>query len=391
MKCLSDSLIRARIDEELTREERLEADRHLGSCDACRARLESLAAEAQHIERALSALAPGDAGQKDPRAAFAAFRAKHEGMESSQRLGALSRLFAAHPLPAWGGAAIAGLIVVMIAFAPARSLGQRVLAMLRVERVAVVPVSLSAMPGRNSMETVSRLLSDQVMVTLSPGKPQTATTPSQAAQLAGFHVRTLTGQSQPPRIAVEGERAFVMTLNRGRLQQVLSALGRPDLQLPASIDGSTIAVHIPKSVFVEYGNCPRHTVHAGPQQAPVADATGCTRLGEVPSPVVSVPPGLDINQLAEVALEAAGMTPEEAEAFCQTIDWTSTLVVPIPSGATTSMQVSVDGAEGTLITGHPHNGRPAQYDLLWVKNGIIYSIWGYGNAESALGLAGSLS
>ncbi|MGH9446876.1 MAG: anti-sigma factor family protein, partial [Terriglobia bacterium] len=387
-----DGLLRAKVDGELSGEELLEFDRHLSSCAECRKRMHAVSAEALRVREAFATLDPADGLAKDPQTAFVEFQARQEATEPPRGFGrSLAGLFSAHPLPAWGAAALVALIVILAAFAPARSLGQRVLAMLRVQRVAVVPVSLSAMPGRNTMETVSRILSDQVKVTLSPGKPQITASPSQASQIAGFHVRVLTGQSEAPQISVEGERGFVMTLNQDRLQEVLSALGRQDLQVPASIDGSTIAVHIPKMVLVDYGNCPHRGSQAGPPQPSPANTTGCTAMVQVASPTVSVPPNLNIDQLAEVALQAAGMTAEEAEAFCQTVDWTSTLVVPIPSGATTSMQVAVDGVEGTLISGRPRNGRPADYDLIWVKNGIIYSIWGFGGAEKALGLAGSLS
>jgi anti-sigma factor RsiW len=393
MKCLSESVLRAKIDGELSQEARFEVDRHLDLCEKCRRRLELVSEGAQRVHQALSSLDPDKTLARDPQAAFTAFQsAQDEVAQASKSFWkSLASVFSGHPVPAWGGAGLAALIVVLIVFAPARSLGQRILAMLRVQRVAVVPVSLNAMPGRNTMETVTRMLSDQVVVTLSPGKPQSVTSAPQAGQLAGFHVRTLTDQSQAPQISVQGEQAFVMTLSQDRLQEVLSALGRPDLQVPASINGSTIAVHIPKAVFIRYGDCPHHGTANGRQQPESSVALGCTGIAEVPSPIVSVPPGLNINQLAAVALQAAGMSAEQAEAFCQTVDWTSTLVVPIPTGLTSSMQVSVDGVEGSLITHTPRNGRPAGFDLIWVKNGIIYSIWGFGSPENALGLAGSLS
>ncbi len=392
MRCLSEGQLRAKIDGELSREELLELDRHMSSCEECRRRMQTLETETLLVQRALSTLNPADHLAKDARIAFADSQARHQDAPTPRGVGrSVAGAFSAHPLPAWCSVAFAALIVVLVSFAPARSLAQRVLAMLRVQRVAVVPVTLNAMPGRNTMETVSRILSDQVTVTLSPGKPQIVASPSQASQLAGFQVRTLTGQSAAPQISVRGELAFVMTLSQSRLEAVLSALGRPDLEVPASVDGSTIAVHVPKAVSVDYGNCPHQASQPGPQQTPPADAAGCTAMVEVPSPTVSVPPSLNINQLAALALQAIGMTAEEAEAFCQTVDWSSTLVVPIPSGTTTSMQVSVDGVEGTLISGSPRHGQPAKYDLIWVKNGILYSIWGFGSAENALGGAGSLS
>jgi hypothetical protein len=88
-------------------------------------------------------------------------------------------------------------------------------------------------------------------------------------------------------------------------------------------------------------------------------------------------------------LEFSGMTTEQAAAFTSTVDWTSTLVVPIPKNASTYEQVSVDGVTGTLIQ-RPSDDAP-QFALLWVKDGIIYAIGGLGsNSQLALELSNSL-
>jgi len=52
----------------------------------------------------------------------------------------------------------------------------------------------------------------------------------------------------------------------------------------------------------------------------------------------------------------------------------------------------VDGVQGTLIN-ISHMGHSAQpgYTLIWVKNGIIYSLAGRGDSSSAVALADSLN
>jgi hypothetical protein len=47
----------------------------------------------------------------------------------------------------------------------------------------------------------------------------------------------------------------------------------------------------------------------------------------------------------------------------------------------------VDGVTGTLISLRSDN----RYSLLWVKDGIIYSLNGHGDPNQALNLAASLS
>jgi hypothetical protein len=84
------------------------------------------------------------------------------------------------------------------------------------------------------------------------------------------------------------------------------------------------------------------------------------------------------------------MSAQDAQAFCDNVDWTSTLVIPIPRDAGSYETTSVDGVQGTLITlrGWAH-GMPG-YSLLWVKSGIIYSLTGFGSADQAVPLADSL-
>ncbi len=398
MNCLSDVMLRAKIDSELGPNELQHAEEHLGSCARCRERLKTMAAEAERVRHALAALEPRGDVSTSPQQGLAQFEApKETEVPSRSWLKGAARVFSAHPFPAWGGAALTALAVILVSFAPARTWGQRVLDMLRVKRVTVVPVDFAVAPGPNTQATIRQLLSDQVVETLSPGKPVTVSNASQASKLAGFTVRTLASEPTPPQIAVEGEQAYVMTLNQERLQEVMNELGRPDLQIPASVNGATVAVHIGKGVFIRYGNCAdygeQHTV--GPQGSAQGrqkiSAIGCMMMVEVPSPVVSVPPGMDISQLAEIALQAAGMTANEAQEFCQTVDWTSTLVVPVPSRAGSAAQVAVDGVDGTLITGNSFHGQPPRYTLIWVKDGIIYSLMGAGNSANAVALAGSLS
>lgn len=82
------------------------------------------------------------------------------------------------------------------------------------------------------------------------------------------------------------------------------------------------------------------------------------------------------------------MSPEEAAELTSTVDWTSTLLVPIPRNAATHEQVSVDGVTGTLIE---RTGEGPQFALLWVKDGIIYAISGLGaNSQQAVEMANSL-
>jgi hypothetical protein len=96
-----------------------------------------------------------------------------------------------------------------------------------------------------------------------------------------------------------------------------------------------------------------------------------------------------MSKLAEIGLEFTGMSPLQAQQFSQNVDWTSSLVIPIPRNAATYQQVTVDGVSGTLIQRPPDDA--PQYALVWVKDGIIYAIGGLGSdSAQAIEMANSL-
>jgi hypothetical protein len=83
------------------------------------------------------------------------------------------------------------------------------------------------------------------------------------------------------------------------------------------------------------------------------------------------------------------MSSSQAKEFCQTINWKSTLVLPLPRYVQSYDVVDVNGVRGTLIN-HPRNPGP-HYALIWVKSGMVYSLIGFGDAGEAVALANSLN
>ncbi len=393
MNCLTDQTLRALIDQEATESERQDAEQHLKQCADCRARMERMARENIEAKSALEFLTPQK--MTEPAQALQRFQARlaSEGDVSARR-GFLRGFFSLHPLPAWGALTTTAVIIVLLTFAPARSWTQRILAMLRVEKVTVVPLDLKFDTNSDTQALIRKVISDEVTVTLSAGKPQFAANASQATQMAGFPVRSFTDMKEAPKIGVVGEQAYIMKLDQNRLQSIIDSIGKSDLQVPKSVDGQEIAVHVPKSVFLRYGNCPEK--HPGSKPGDVdhsasAASAGCTIFAEVPSPIVSVPPELNVGQLFQIALQVGGMSPEEAQAFSSKVDWKSTLVVPIPRGASSYSEEQVDGVTGNLILAKGRRGQGPEYTLIWVKKGIIYSIHGSGGPDQARALARALS
>jgi anti-sigma factor RsiW len=400
MKCPKDGVLRALIDDELTAAESDILKRHLESCANCSRRGQHLAASAREVRAQLDTLAPNAAGLAiDPALGYGRFRQRFREVREP-RPGWVSRAFEARwRRPLWGTLAAACALVLLLSFAPSRTGAQRFLRSLRVEKLAIVPVDLSAFSPDSVDYTrgklIAQLISDSVVVTLKPAEPVSVATAADASQAAGFKVRALDALGAPQRILVGDQGAFHMTLDRDRIEAVLDQAGRSDVRLPSGIDGATVAVHVPKSVRVLYGACsasdrpPSLPNPAG--TAPQAVGSECIDFMQVPTPAVSIPPGLNVTALAEAGLQIAGLTAAEAHAFSQTVDWSSTLVIPIPRNGSSYQTMSVDGVNGTFVQLPARGDFQDRYALIWMKNGMLYSITGKGGSARALSAVQSLN
>ena len=67
------------------------------------------------------------------------------------------------------------------------------------------------------------------------------------------------------------------------------------------------------------------------------------------SPDVALPDGVDLAELGEAALRLLGMEASQAQALSESIDWSTTLVFPIPTDVDQVRQITIDGTDGLLI------------------------------------------
>jgi hypothetical protein len=303
-----------------------------------------------------------------------------------------TRLFS-FPLVRYGTAALL-ILALVLAFPASRAMAGELLNLFRVQQVTVVPVDftgLEQLTGDGALgNQFTQLISQSIVMDKKPGDPVEATSMEQASQMAGFNVRVPAGKT-PSQIYVTDSAAFRLEVDRTNAQALLNEAGRSDLVLPETVDGADISVKIPSSVSVAFGECPKlgSSEIVGEESDIASRYPDCVILVEIPSPTVNAPASLDVDELARIGLEFTGMSPEEAAEFASTVNWTSTLVVPIPNNASTYEQVTVDGVTGTLIQ------RPddvtSKYALLWVKDGIIHAISGRGaNSAQAIEMANSL-
>ncbi|OQY98737.1 MAG: hypothetical protein B6D41_02155 [Chloroflexi bacterium UTCFX4] len=95
-------------------------------------------------------------------------------------------------------------------------------------------------------------------------------------------------------------------------------------------------------------------------------------------------------------MRVLGLSADEARDFANKVDWSSTFLIPIPANAAEVRQVTVNGAEGLMLTsnGAARNGRglytKGDSVLLWANNGMVYAMQGNTNAVDLLEMANSV-
>jgi hypothetical protein len=297
-------------------------------------------------------------------------------------------------LPLWVVVICVAVIAGWFSFPPTRRLAEKFYGSLRVQRVQAVNVNLSSFVGPNANSTlqqmVSQMISDKVTVTENQPE-QPAASAAAASQAAGFPVQLLGKRKDAPELAVNGKHAFDLTVDRARLQAIFKEAGRPDLELPQSIEGATVAVTIPPIVRARYGDCPGRpsaTANIATPPPNSSQYSNCVLLSQGPSPEVKAPSSLDLGKLTEIGLELVGMTPGQAQQFLEKVSWRSMLGVPVPRFMRSYEAVTVNGVPGTLLSMAGRRG--PTYTLIWARNGMVYSLTGYGDSGGAVSLADSL-
>jgi hypothetical protein len=290
------------------------------------------------------------------------------------------------------------VIVGIVSIPATRNAMLKSLQSLRMQKVQTVNADFSSYVDPNSNpnlhQMVTQMISDKVQVETNEEDHNVSDIAS-AKQLAGFDVQLLAARKDAPQIVVGGQHKINVIVDRARLQAIATEAGHSEIALPQSIDGATVAVQVPRSVQVQYGTCPGPTTAGqlvadnltGPSPT-TTQFSDCVRLREGPDPIVNVPSGLDVGGLAEIGLETAGMTPTQASDFLHTIDWKATLTLAVPRALRSYQVVKVNGTSGTLLTMAGRRG--PGYALIWAKNGIVYSLTGFGDSGQAIPLADSL-
>ncbi|MCP4426465.1 MAG: hypothetical protein GY803_18380 [Chloroflexi bacterium] len=253
------------------------------------------------------------------------------------------------------------------AFPAVRAAASDFLGLFRVQKFSAISISPEqiAILQRAAEEG---LTPGKVEIIREPGELRPVDSLRQAAAETGIpSVRTLEKLGEPDNvwIADGGDGRLIVDLEGARA--IIEATGADPMLLPDSLDGAEVNV----SVF------------AGVQQE-WADGT---MLMQTESPVVEYPDDVDPVVLGEALLQVLGLNDDEAHRLARSIDWTSTVLLPVPRDFATFNEATVDGVSGLALTSVNGEGSA----LFWQKDGIVYLLLGADQpADELVSLAGTL-
>jgi hypothetical protein len=388
---LSEKEIMSYFAGEASNQEKLEIENHLAECPICQVQAEQLLASGVGTKERLSVVDPlGDESAQPTREAYILFEQRYLAKEKESMF---DKLFNRKYRFAWGTVGVIVLLAIAMLFPQVRAIGSSFLGLFRVEQFTIIQVDPDQIENRfENASGFESLISEDVQIE-EPGEMQEVIGKAEASEKAGFTVRVPSVASEDHPLNIQPGARVSMVVDLPKVQAVIDEIGYSDLQLPAVLDGSEVSMEIPAVVVMVFGSCdvsPEKIREAGMNpDGPVPDLRECVSLAQFPSPEISAPPGLDIGGIGEVYLQVIGMSPEEAAQFSQSVDWTTTLVVPIPRYDTEHQEVFVDGVQGSLIM-QSENSEFPHYLLVWIRDGIVYALSGPGSAQSAIELANSL-
>jgi hypothetical protein len=291
--------------------------------------------------------------------------------------------------PAAVALAAAAAFLISLSFPAVRAVAQQFLDLFRVQRFVAVSADPERLKQIQRIATegfdLKSLLSRNVKVVKEPGQLQLVESVAAAEQLSGLAVQlpaTLPNEMVQEQMAVGGEGALEFTADTALLQEVLDALDLRDVLVPQQLNGAVVKVRMPSRVITNY------------RRAGMARAT----LLQAASPEISLPQGVNLPEIVEIALRILGMSLDEARQYAYSIDWHGTLLVPVPADVASFREVEVGTSRGLLIEvsgqrsfGPSGGARGEQGSMvLWSDGGKVFSLSGTINKRDLLQMASAI-
>ena len=264
----------------------------------------------------------------------------------------------------WATLSVLILLVIVVSIPGVRAAASDFLGLFRVQKFA--PISISAEQIALLAEIAeSGLYPGEIEMFDEPGPALPVESAGAAGEAAGWEARSPNSREEADQVFVIEGGAGRLTIDVENTRHLVEAAGADPGLIPDSLDGATVDVTVYPAVSQSWQDG--------------------IMLNQSPSPSIEYPEEVDTAALGEALLQALGMDSRQARRLARSIDWTSTLLLPIPEGMATFSEVSVDGVDG-LALGSMDGSHSA---LLWQKDGMVYVLSG-GQVDALIAVANSL-
>lgn len=377
--CMDTGTLRAYLDHECDPATQQAVAAHLEQCATCRAAATALAAQAVQIAALLPAapVPPPDLALRQMQATIAHDLEPDQVRTPTRRTSPMNRSFT--PMRRIAAAAVAVLMLTgLLLLPPVQALADQLLQIFRVQQVLFVPISDERIAELKNLEfEKDALFVSPPEVTNNPAEPAPVADAAAAAALAGYPVRepsSFPGDVSATEMAVTDRTEFAFQVDADGVRELLTVLNITDVTVPETLGASPITGSMRPTVLATY----------------TGDEFSVT-LAQGRSPELSLPDGVDLQQMGVVMLRVLGMEPNQAKALAATIDWSSTLLFPFPADIQNLQQVTVNGQPGLLVTADRETARRG-YHLYWQDGDSFYTLHTEGRIgrDAVLELAASV-
>lgn len=241
-------------------------------------------------------------------------------------------------------------LVVLFSIPSVQVAASNFLGLFRVQTFATVDISPEQIAALEGLAEQG-IAPGQLELLSEPTEPEWLANIAEANAKTNYLVKTLPLLGTPEHIRWMDGVNGRFTLDATSLQTILSVMQASDeVTIPEGVDGLTIEIMTSASIEQKWA--------------------GDLILWQTPSPTVTYPEGVNAAQLGRLYLQLLGLSEAEIASTLANIDWTTTLLLPVPQGMVTADEVTVRGQSGLQM--RPLEG--AGYMLVWQEAGIVYML-----------------
>jgi len=275
------------------------------------------------------------------------------------------------------GAVLALVMTLSVAFTPVTTLADTFLNQFRIQHFAAITIPMDLVQNMSQAAQTQAMDPANVAAlqnelkqlgsfstTFDQNSATKVDTISNAAQqFSGLDVpsdlSTFSNAGQPANIYLGKSGSATYQMNVAEVQKLMSSLGLSTQGLPDAQTTPTVTfkLDVNPAAVMEWEQNGKHLI-----------------VGQTQSPVLNVPSSVNMDELRNDLLDFP-LIPADIKAQLRAVnDWSSTLIVPIPQGAT-QQQVTIHNAQGLLVKNDQMSF------VLWQDNGVLHVVGTDGDAN----------